>query len=166
MALVTVKSTVITNRDASPSVLSNSRISKAQLFETIGTLETSAADNIASKYILCSIPSNARVADVFLSCDALGGTSAADVGLYQTTVNGGAVVDADFFASAVSLVSALTKSNVTHESGVYGIEDAEQPVWQALGLSLDPRIDYDVVVTVTTATTNAGTVTLQIQYAV
>ena len=166
MATVSVSSTQITNRDASPKVLNNARLSRGSMLISCGTLETSAADDIGSKYKLCSIPSNARVARVLLSCDSLGTAGAADIGIYQTTENGGAVVDADHFASAQVLTSALANSDVTHESGVYGVEDIEKPLWEALGLSSDPRRDYDVVATLTAATVSAGTVSLQVIYTI
>lgn len=166
MATVSVSSTQITNRDASPRVMSQARISKGSLLSSCGTLETTAADSIGSKYKLAQIPSNARVAQVLLSCDSLGTAGAADIGIYQTTDNGGAVVDADHFASAQALTSALKNSDVTHESGVYGVEDIEKPLWEALGLSADSKRDYDVVLTLTTATIDAGTVSLQVIYAI
>lgn len=166
MATVSLYSTQITNRDASPKVLTNSHILKGALMESVGTLETSAADDIGSVYALCTIPSNARVSDVLLTCDSLGTAGAADIGLYQTTANGGAVVDADFFASAQALTSALDKTSVLHESAVFGKEDVEKRVWEVLGLSADPKIDYDVCATVTTATISAGTVSLHVRYVI
>lgn len=166
MATVTKYSAAITNRDASPKVISNARITKGMVFETIGTAESSAADDVNSKYILCSIPSNARVSRVMLTCDDLGSTGTADIGLYQTTANGGAVADADFFASAQALTTALLQSDVMLESGVIDEAEMEQPVWQLLGLSADPKIDYDVVLTATQAIELAGTITLQVQYCI
>jgi hypothetical protein len=166
MAVVSIKATQISNRDASPKVLNNARLSRGSMLISCGTLETSAADSIGSKYTMCSIPSNARVAQVLLSCDSLGTAGAADVGIYQTTENGGAVVDADHFGSAVALTSALKNSDVTFESGVYDVDDIEKPLWEALGLASDPRRDYDVVLTVTTATILAGTVSLQVVYTI
>ena len=166
MATVSVSSTVITNRDASPRVLSNARISKGAMQIACGTLESSSADDIGSKYKFCSIPSNARVAQVLLSCDSSGTTGAIDIGIYQTTENGGAVVDADHFASAQVVTTALKNSDVTHESGVYGVEDIEKPLWEALGLTADPKRDYDVVGTATQAILTAGTLSLQVVYVI
>jgi hypothetical protein len=114
---------------------------------------------------MCQVPSNANIKQVLLSCDDIGTTTVADVGIYQTTANGGAVVDADFFASAVSLKDgALADSNVTHESGAYGVEDIEKPLWEALGLSADSHRMYDVALTLTAASDAAGTVSLKVFY--
>jgi hypothetical protein len=165
MAVVTTKSGQITNRDASPKVLNNSGIEKGDMQSSIGTLESVSGDSIGSKYIMCQIPSNAYVRDVFLSCDGGNTTGAADIGIYQTTENGGAVVDADFFASAQVLTSALARSSVVHESGVYGIEDIEKPLWEALGLSEDSHRMYDVALTLTAASDAADSISLDVQFA-
>lgn len=166
MATVSVYSTQITNRDASPRVLNNARISKGAMQVSAGVAEAGAADDIGSKYYFCSIPSNARVVKVLLSCDSVGTTGTADFGIYQTTKNGSAVVDADHFASAQALTTALKNSDITFESGVYGVEDIEKPLWEALGLSADPKIDYDIVATLTQATVGGGTLSLQVIYAI
>lgn len=165
MAVVTTKSGAITNRDASPKVLSNSIISKGAIIEAVGTIETTGSDSAGSKYIFAQIPSHARVSAVYLSCDGNNTNGAGDIGLYKSTDAGGAVVDADFFASAQAIGTALKNSDVTHESGVYGIEDIEKPLWEALGLSEDPNLIYDVVMTITTADDAADTVSLKVQYA-
>lgn len=165
MAVVTTKAGPITNRDASPKVLSNAAVASGVLKEAVGTVESVSGDSIGSEYIFASIPSNAVVSQVLLYCDDIGTTAAADIGLYKSTADGGAVVDADFFASAVSLSGgALNGTDVTHESAVFGLEDAEKPLWEALGLSSDPNLMYDVVATLTAASDAAGTIMLKVRY--
>lgn len=166
MAVETVKSSHITNRDADPRVKTNARVAKMAMQMAAGTCAASAASSVGSKYILCQIPSNARVSQVLLSCDASGATGTTDIGIYQTTANGGAVVDADHFASAVVITSALKNSDVTFESGVYGVEDIEKPLWEALGLSVDPQRDYDVVATITAIHADGGDISLQLSYGI
>lgn len=167
MAVAARKSTVITNRDASPRVINSPAGAQGNLRCFTGTLETVNGDDIASTYNFGSIPSNAIPVQVLLYCDDVGTTTIADVGLYKSTADGGAVVDADFFASAVSLKDgALNAVDVTHESGVYNIDDAEKPLWSGLGLSTDPNLVYDVVLTLTAASDAAATVTLKCVYAI
>lgn len=166
MAVVTVKSTAITNRDATPRVLSNARYSKGNIQCLAGTAEAANGDSIASKYILGTVPSNARIHQVLLSCDALGGSAAGDVGIYRTTADGSAVVDADHFSTAKTLVSALKNVDVTFDTANYNIDEVEMPIWQALGLTADPKVDYDIVVTLTAASAAAGTISLQALYAI
>jgi len=166
MAVENLKSSAITNADATPLVLTDAIVAKGRLQEAVGTKQASASASIASTYRLVRIPSNARVSQVLLYSDAFDTTGAADVGLYD--VNGGAVVAADFFASAVVLTSALNGSDVTHESAVFGVEDAEKPLWEALGLSADPHKSYDVALTLTAANGAGATpdVTLKVRYVI
>jgi hypothetical protein len=169
MAVVNTKAAPITNMDSSPVVLNNSNVDRGQPREAVGIVEAVSGDSIASVYRYCRIPSNCRVSRVLLSCDAIT-TCAADVGIYQTAQNGGAVVDADFFASAQSLAAAVVNLDVTHEADPadagagYGLADVEKPLWQALGLSADPMIHYDVCATLTAAAGSAGTTNLKVQW--
>ncbi len=168
MSVVNVKSGVITNRDATPRVLSNSNIAKAKIIAAVGTLEAGATDSTGSTYRFMQVPSNAVVSKLLLYADILDGgatTAAFDVGLYDTTENGSAVVDADFFAAAyVGLTSAVTAIDITHQSGVYNIDDGEKMLWQGLGLSSDPKKFYDVVATTTGDFDAAATITLKARY--
>lgn len=164
MAVVSTKATAITNADASTQTLNRNILSGARLREAVGTIEAANGDSIGSKYFFARVPSNARISRVDLYCDAVT-SGAMDVGVYQTSQNGGAVVDADFFGSAVSIATAITVgTNITHESAAYGVEDIEKPLWEALDLSADPGGHYDIVGTLTAATTAAGTVSLVVRY--
>ena len=165
MATENVKSAAITNRDATPPVFSTSQ--GGNVHRVWGTVEAAAAGDAGSTYRMCTIPSNARAIRVVLACDDLGTTATLDVGIYQTTANGSAVVDADFFASAINANSAaVAETMVSHESGVYNIDDIEKPLWEALGLSADSLRDYDVVVTSVGDIDAAGTITVIVDYVV
>jgi hypothetical protein len=167
MAVVEVKSGPITNRDADPRVLNDSATEGGFMKESVGTVEVTSGDSVGSTYIMCQIPSNARISSVRVDTDDMGTTTAADVGIYQTTENSNTVVDADHFASALSLNGgALADLEIQHESAVYGLEDAEKPLWEALGLSQDPHLFYDVVATLTGACDGTGTFTLRCRYTI
>lgn len=167
MAVVTTKSGAITNRDTTPQVQNSAYLSGGMVRESVGTVEAANGDSIGSKYILASVPSNARISQILLYCDDVGTTTAADFGLYQTTLNGSAVVDADLFGSAISLSGGpLNGTDITHESAVFDPDDVEKQLWSALGLSSDPCLMYDVVATLTGAADAAGTISLKIRYVV
>lgn len=167
MATEALKSNNITNADATPVTVNNSRIDGAMERIKVATIEVSTTKDVGSTYRFVRVPSNAVITQVLLYSDDIGTTTTADFGLYRTAEDGGAVVDADFFASAVSLKDgALTASDITHESGVFNIDDAEKPLYTALGLSADPMLDYDIVATLTGASDAAGTVTLKVRYTV
>lgn len=163
MATEDVLSGVLTNRDATPVTFSRGALAGGVVHRATGTVEAAVAD-VGSTYRMCQIPSNAVNPRVFLSNDAISTAGAVNIGIYDTTLNGSAVVDADHFASAVVCTSAQKNTEVTHESAVFGIEDVEKPLWEALGLAEDPKKDYDVVITTSTAFQGAGTLSLVVEY--
>jgi hypothetical protein len=169
MAVVNRLSGVITNRDATPRVMNNPGAAAGMLRGFSGTLETVSGDDIASTYRFAQVPSNAVMHALRLYCDDVGSTALVDIGIYRTTADGGAVVDADVFGSAVDISGgALNGTDVLNESAVtaWGLEDAETPLWQALGLTADPMVNYDVVLTLTVASNAAATITLRGIYAI
>ena len=164
MGVVTVKSAGITNRDATPAVLNNSSVTKTAPHKAMGVVAIANGDSISSKYVVCSIPSNAVISSCVVSSPDIGTTTAADVGLYQTTANGSAVVDADFFKAAVSLNSgALNKSEVVN-GNIITVANMEKRLYEHLALTTDPKIDYDVVLTLTGAADAAGSVVVEVFY--
>lgn len=165
MAVVNVKSTVITNADASIQTLNKKGLDNGIVKIARGTVETTNGDDIASKYRFCRLPSRARIVSIQLWSDDIGTTTIADFGLYRTAADGGAVVDADCFASAVSLKDgAVAGTMIHHESAVYGVEDVEMQLWEIAAATSDPNIMYDVTATLTAAADAAGTISLLVFY--
>jgi hypothetical protein len=165
MAVVTTKSAAITNRDAIPAVLNMGGITKGAIKQALGVVAIANGDSAASKYLVSSIPSNAIVRSVKVSAPDIGTTTAADIGLYKSTADGSAVVDADFFKAAVALnAGAITKSEVVN-GNIITVANMEKRVWEHLGLTTDPSLVYDVVLTLTGAADAAGSVAVEIDYA-
>ena len=159
MAVVAVKSTLITNADATPVVLKSPRVDGAFEHVKVATAAITSGDDIASTYRMFRVPSNAVVTDLRIYSPDIGTTTIADIGLYAA--DGGAVADADFFASALSLKDgALNGTDVLHESAVFSIANSGKELWDALGLSADPSVFYDVALTLTAAADATGTVKL------
>jgi len=169
MAVVNTKSTAVTNADAATQTNLSLKIAGGRIRESVGTVEAVNGDSIGSTFRLARIRSNDRISRVLLSCDAIS-SCAGDVGIYDIAANGGAVVDADFFASAQSLASALVHADVTHEADAadagagFGHADVEKSLWQALGLAADPYKLYDIAVTLTAAAAANGTIAMKVQY--
>lgn len=165
MAVVTRKSGIITNRDAVPKVASAGPLIAGMQRGFSATLESVNGDSIGSIYILGPIPSNAYDIQIELWSDDIGTTAAADFGLYKATADGGTVVDADFFGSAVSLSGgAVAGTRIEHESAVYDVANVEKPLWQAAGLSADSGLVYDLAATLTAASDAAGTLSVKVRY--
>lgn len=155
MAIVNRKSTAVTNATAIPKVLNSPALNGAPLKEICSVVASAADDSATSVFRFHRIASNARVSEVRITSAAASTAGAIDIGLYQTEANGGAVVDADFFTSALALTAAQNNADVTFESGVYTLANSEKVLWQALGLSADPQREYDIAATITT-TFNGG----------
>lgn len=173
MAVVTKKSDVITNRDASPRTISNANLSKGSVLEAIGHIALAATDSSASTLNFCTVPSNARISDVIIYNDDSGTLGTLDVGVflapdYDTgTYSGGDVIDQDHFASAYALTTASTVgTNIAHESGQFPIEELEQPLWQALGFSEDPNVYFDIVGVLQESPESAADVSLKVRYVI
>lgn len=162
MALVTVKSTIVTNLDATPPVKNPAYLAEGVLREQVGAYLTVNGDSIASVYRLLRLHSSERVSQLLLYCDAIT-SGVADIGLYDTAANGGAVVDADFFASAQAISAALSGTDVQYEAaaGPAVLANISKRIWEQLGLASDPNRFYDVALTLTAATTAGGTVALK-----
>lgn len=158
-------SAALTARDAAPSQTNSNaastKVADGRVKESVGVVAVATTDAIADVLRLITVHSSWRVSSLLLSCTALT-AAAGDVGLYDLpTVNAGAVVDADLFASAQSLAAALADTDVARESGTLTVDKLEQPVWKLLGLTADPGKWYDVAITLTAAATAAGYVALK-----
>jgi hypothetical protein len=161
MAVVAVKSTLITNADATPVVLNNPRVDGGFERVSVATAAITSGDSVASTYRMFRVPSNAVMTDLRIYSPDIGTTTISDIGLYDTAAAGGAVVDADFFASALSLKDgALNGEDVLHEAAVFTIANSGKELWDALGLTSDPHKFYDVALTLTGAADATATVKL------
>lgn len=166
---LTLKSNAITNREASPRVANNPGIGGASRERFVQGFYSSvpASLSITSVIRMVEVPAHAIVKEIkFASAAQTAG--AFDVGVYRTNADGGAVVDQDFFATAVDCASAVALTDVTNESGTNTIAKQNQPLWQALGVATSPAPGtmYDIALTVagTAVTTGTGAVGIKIDY--
>ena len=162
MAVELLKSVVITNRDAKPSVLNDGRLERSTSKAAEGYATPSATASIASIFTLISLPSTAIVQQLYLTNGAVT-SAAANIGVYRpTAIDGtaGAVVSVSLFAAAVSLAVAGNNTDVTNQSTTYTVAKQDQPLWQAAGLTADPGGTLDISVTLTAAATASAAVKL------
>lgn len=161
MAVEARKSSLVTNADAVPAVLNNPRVDGGFERIEVATVAVTNADSTGSTYRMFRVPSNAVMTDLRIYSPDIGTTTIADIGLYRTAKDGGAVQDADFFASALSLKDgALNGVDVLHEAAVFTIANSGKELWDALGLTSDPSVFYDVTLTLTGDADATGTVKL------
>lgn len=169
MAVVNVKTIQVTNADASQQALNKLKTVAARIKEAVGTVEVTNGDSIGSTYRMHRVHSSWRISQILKLSDVIA-TAVADFGLYDIAALGGAVVDADFFASAVALTAAdVVGTDVTHEAAGAGnqfgeIANVEKTIWEALGLAADPNKYYDLVATLTAAATGTGTLSVKTRF--
>ncbi len=164
MAVANTKSTIITNADATPPVLTSSKITGGMyLRETVGTVETAAADDDNSVYRFVRVPSNARISSVEIANDAITAGTDYNIGVHRTAADGGAVVSDNLFGDAIDCSSARAFTNVTYETTAANISKVEQELWQLLGLTTDPGVMYDITATGITVGSAAGTISLRVR---
>ena len=166
MAVANTKSTLITNADATPPVLTSPRTSGAHLREAVGTVEVAAADDNNSVYRFVRVRSNARISSVEHASDAVTGGTDYNIGVWDTAANGGVVVSENLFSDAIDMSSAHAFTDGTYETTATNIASVEQELWQLLGLSSDPGKDYDIAAIGITVGTGAGTISLRVRYVV
>lgn len=167
MSVVTVKSTALTNADATPQVQNTPLIHRGRRNHSVAFAAVANGDSIASQYRLTRVRSSDRLTTLALYCTAIT-TCAANLGLYETTANGGAAAvspsygggAAACFAAAQSLAAALNGVNVTYS--VTTLAQIEKRVWELLGFTSDPGKDFDLVLTLTAAAASAGTVAIHV----
>lgn len=171
MAVVTLKSPMITSLSASPPVRTTAgQGASGLLVQADGYITVGAADSSASIYKLVRVPSNAIVKRLELENHGTITTLTGDVGAYysdeaydqtgSSIANSGAVIDVDFFGSAVAKGTVDVPQNVTNESGTYDVSKRGQPLWQAIGLTTDPGGNFDLALTLTAGASITGTVTV------
>lgn len=167
MGVVNRSSAQITNRDALPRVLNSPQNAAANLREKAGYIPAAADDSATSVYRIATVPSNARISEILLTAADFTTAGAINVGLHRTTQDGGGVVDADLFASAIDLSGGpFSNLDVTREAGTsnWTLADAEKMLWQALGLTADPGIEYDVTATISTNFNGGSGLLFKVRY--
>lgn len=176
--MANLKSTFITNRDATPKVFTDGFLAGGTGTEAIGSVNTGASDAAGSTYRLVSIPSNARVDALRWQTSAtLGSGCILDVAVwYPTTIQpGGAnflaasvattLISSSVFATALGgTTAAIPITDITNQSGNYLVPLQETPLWNVLGLSADPELYFDIGFTLRVATGASGYVGLRCAY--
>lgn len=175
MAVDHVKSPNITNLDSFPVVQNTAGEGAQGVLRSINGYATAvAASSVGATYQLVRVPSTVKVKRIFFESEAQG-AGKFDVGVFYATDGGGGqptsllvanAIDADFFASAIDCTSLVAATDITNESTTYSLDKRDMPLWQALGLTSDPRVNFDIVASVitTAVTTGTGKFGIQVQF--
>lgn len=164
MGVVNTKATVVTNADTVAHIPNNPHLMGADLQAAVGTVTIAASDSNTSTYRLSRVKSGYRVHSIRIQNDAITGGTSFQLGLYDTAANGGAVVSANLFATALDLSAGnVAGTDVAFQNNSVG--NVEKRIWELLALSADPFKDYDLVLTAVTIGTSGGKVSAAITWA-
>lgn len=115
-------------------------------------VDVAVADDDGSIYRLGRIRSSDVPARSQIACQAITNGTDYDLGVYKAGV-GGAVVSKDVFMNGQTMASASITINGL--SALTGANFGKQ-LWEILGLTSDPQIEYDLVLTANTVGSAAG----------
>lgn len=166
------QSYAISDVEASPATVSTAgEGASAQVHVVQGYVTVAASGDVDSTYQLVRVPSNAKIQMLtFQSQAQTAGTF--DIGVYYatdgrqgkpTSLLASAAIDQDYFATAIVCSSAVNRTDITFESGTNTPAKQQMPLWQAIGLTSDPRCKLDIVATVVTTAVTTGTGQLGVQ---
>ena len=163
MAVANTKSTQITNADAAPRVVNDVRSTHGRTRTSKATVAVLAADDDTSVFRFVRVHSSWSVVSIQILNDAIAAATVYHCGLHQTAANGGAVLDADCYASSVDINAGTTAwLELAYEAR--NITAVGQRVYEDGGVSTDPNIYYDITLTGATVGTAAGDITMVVQY--
>ena len=160
MAVVNTKSLAISNRDSQPKIINPGYLDGGSVRTKRGTVEKASGDSDTSVMRFFPIRSSDLIDSLILFNDALAGATDCDVGIYRSAKDGGAVVDKDILADGISLASASTLGTSLTFSAT-NIDKIGSRVWELLGLTADPFLEYDLCLTFNTAGSAAGTISVR-----
>lgn len=156
----TKNSTLVSNFEATPTVLNDASLLHGALRVAQGTIALAAGDSDDDDVVmLAPIPSNATVAHVFIGSDTLGGSCTFNVGIHTSA---GVVKDEDVFASAVADAGAM--ADVRFEAA--NINTAGQKMYELAGDTTDPASYYYISATMAAAGGTGGDMSFIIHYTV
>ena len=173
MATEAIKSTPITNLDASPPVRNTAGVGGGSpLLYKDGSCVFADTKTSGSTYQMVRLPANAIVKRVWACIDTAVTTFTVDIGVYYgsgvdvPSAVRGTVLDADLFGSAVALASIVVPTQYTMEAAAAAliISDMFLPLWNLAGLTSDPGYSLDIVLTNTATNDTTSTVYLAVEY--
>ena len=157
------KSTNVTRLDAGQLAVQGTHNAARRLYaDTIEVTAMAVNDTVR----LLRLPVDALLPVLRVGFDDLGSTGAVRIGVaYPSNYaapggNLGATIDDDAFASGIDVATAAVPMT-DYRYALRNIDTAHQPLWQLAGLAARPACpELDIVITVNTATTAAGTISV------
>lgn len=166
MAVENLKSTSITNLDATPVVTPSAGEGGPGIMREVSGHQTvSASASVTSTYQLVRVPSNAIIKSLLFESQAQT-AGKFQLGVYYSdskvdgtaVANQGVVVDAKFFSDDIDCAAAVLPTEKIFGTGGSNTPDKRnKKLWDALALTSDPGGYFDIVATVHTTAVTTGT---------
>jgi hypothetical protein len=159
---LTLKSTAITNREASPRVDNNPGAGAiTRVHRVYGYIASVTAALSATSVIrLVEVPSNAIVTSVKITSGAQT-AGKFNIGVYRKPQDGGLVAftaSDSFFTTDLDCAAAVIDQEcVMKATSANTLVKRNQPLWQAIGMASDPKTGLDICATVHTTDVTTGT---------
>ncbi len=170
MSSFNLKSKVIANRDATPTVLTDGILATGDVQEVIGCENLPTTADIGTTVRLVNIPSSARISSLEYFNAQLG-TSGLDVAAWyptvvpvQSSVVASRLISSSTFAANIAGVDTGTVADGLGTIAQLSVPKRTQPLWQQLGLVSDPLVNIDLGFTVRTTNSIAGYVGLRARF--
>ena len=181
MAITNLKSNQITNRDATPKVLTDAGIGSGSVNHSQDWVYSAGADSAGSQWRICQVPSEAFLGNIEYMNGALGSGTVLDIAAWYPTnfqSGGGAFLAQSLTATLISsnAFSAQINGNTANATFTSGLSNTAggsfsginylmtQPLWMVLGLSADPQCDIDIGFSVRLAVSSQGYVGMKASY--
>lgn len=183
-AQANLKSTAITNLDATPPVrpTAGQEGGRSVAYTVIGKAgPTTDGATTGGILRIVRVPSNAIIQSIMYAQEAATTTASFDCGLYFSDANDGTaaanqglVSDADCFATAVDTHLTVSWTEIAFEAGTYKASDAVKPIWQLSSLvdgagnamTSDPGGFFDIVLVNKATISGAATLLLKVDYVI
>jgi hypothetical protein len=173
MAVVNTISTELTNLAADPIVVNDIHDNGGRVRVKSATVAVASGDDDGSTFRFFRVRSGHKIISLQCRCDLITAMTNVDCGLY--TINGGALVDVDLYSDGNTLAvatPAIPHINATApflelrwgDITTSTIQDVNNKVWEDLGLSEDPGLEYDIVLTAVTVGSANGDIALTMLY--
>lgn len=144
----TAQSDVPTPQLKAPWGVNNRHYKRASIVLDNGNFDANAVAR------LMTFKSSDRISELWVC--ASGGTAiAGNIGLYLSgSAHDGADADQNLFCDAFALAGTVARADRFIEGGGATVDtDRGQAIWELLGLSSDPGVEYDLAITCTTTLT-------------
>lgn len=179
MSITNLKSNQITNRDATPKLLTDAGISGGDTKHSYGWVYSAGADSAGSTWRMVQVPSEAFILSLEYANQALGSGNLLDITAWYPTnfqSGGGAFLSQSLTTTTISSNAFATAiiGNTANNSFTQGLTNAngnwsqfnywEQPLWVLLGLSADPECVIDIGFSVRVAVATAGYIAMKASY--